>query len=118
MRYLYGPESEIRAIRAAVDALAGMPYYTEGFPSPPGNPDEYQPGAPGWMEHVLEEPLIIGDGTALLRAPDDILPYVGQTIDVNGSPVTVPTEAQLMYRADLPPSVQAWLDQYENPTAI
>lgn len=120
MRYIHGILADVRAIRRAIDIAAGMPYYLENFPSPPGNPDPeaYEPGAVGWMEHVLEPVFDMGNGQGLLRAPDDVLPYVGQTVDVDGAPVTIPTEAQLLERTALPVDVQAWLYSYENPTPI
>lgn len=114
MRYLVGTLSDLTKVRAALDKLAGMPFPIEAIPSPP-RAATYSPGAMGWMEHVLEPPLDVGDGTGILRASDDVLPYVGQSTELDGETVTIPGEESLLERDALSPELRAWLDNYEFP---
>jgi hypothetical protein len=114
MRYLVGTFVDLTKIRTAIDQLAGMPYPVLSIPIPPREPT-YFVGATGWMEHVLEAPFDVGDGQGLLRAPDDILPYCGQSAQVADETITVPPESALLTYDELSPALQSWLYAYEHP---
>jgi hypothetical protein len=114
MRYVIGTLDAMQKIRAAVDKLAGYPFPIEELPIPP-RAETYAPGAVGWMEHLLRDPEDIGNGDGLLYATDEIMPYLGQSADVDGETITVPSNDQLMTQDALPQPYQDWLAEREAP---
>lgn len=116
MRYYLGTMDALTSIWRALDQLGGFPKAT-AMPSPP-RPAVWYEGAIGWTGHLTIAPVevVAPDGILYLVEGDPYLePLLGQTTDVDGVPVTIPTAAELLYREQLPPEYQEWLDAQEPP---
>ena len=113
MRYLTGSMTYLLRVRAGLAKLAGYP--VRNMPVPPASPT-YYPGALGWSDQLIAEPIetsVAGQG--VMDMPSDVDPYLGETTDVDGVEVTVPTADQFKERNQLTAEEEQAVYNRENP---
>ena len=116
MRYYLGTMEALTKVWRALDQLGDFPKPT-AMPSPPRPPVWYE-GAIGWTGHLTIAPVEVEPGMGMLYLVEGdpyLEPLLGQSTDIDGETITVPTAAELLYREQLPPEYQAWLDAQEPP---
>lgn len=89
MKYLQGDLAAMLEARAALAKLAGLPRRGTVVGGPDYLPQVYSPGAAGWTDQLVPEPIDVGDGTGVLEIHDDAERYAGRTARVGVRIVTI-----------------------------
>ena len=112
MRYFMGTMDHLQRVFRALDKLAGLPLKV--LPSPPAA-EEWSEGAFGWTSHLIGPAEEVADGSGLMEAPENVDPYLGQSTEIDGEQVTIPSASDLLERSQLPPAYETYLYNKENP---
>lgn len=70
----------IADISAAIDSVDGLPRRSAVIGGPDALPLEWSPGAPGWTERLLLDPVDAGDGYATLAVTEYAERHMGKTV--------------------------------------
>jgi hypothetical protein len=118
MSYLTGTREEMIAARAALAKADGLPrrgaVYLNGVERPDLTdeivPREFTPGATGWTEHLVSEPLEV-DGQAALYLDERALAHLGKRVDG----VTLPARSSVRTEDDLPTALREKVRERKEP---
>jgi hypothetical protein len=89
VKYLTDTLTNLADTRAALAKANGLPRRGTVVGGPDYLPTVYTPGAAGWTDQLVSEPVDLGDGTGVLEVPPDAEVYAGAKVTVSGKAVTI-----------------------------